>query len=514
MNPTPQQTAFLEALTTTDRNITLKARAGCGKTTAILMGVNAYANAFPSHDILVCAYNKSIADEVGGKLKSAGHTDWKKIQASTLHALGFGLLKFAYRLDRESVDEKKVPNIIRSLAETDTLRNPAVLSVYDTHFSQILSLVRFAKQAGVGFFSDMQIADASIWYDLADHFDVNGFNDTTELDRVVTASQVVYRASLDQTSVIDFDDMVLMPLIKNLRVKFTKDIIFLDEAQDLSRARQALARKFLSPVTGRMVVVGDDMQAIYGFSGADAQALQNLATELDAITLPLSVTWRCPSSVVGLAQSIVPDLEAAPTALQGEIISLPNLPSDLTPVQDVILCRNTAPLITLAYEIIRSGKPCKVEGRQIGEGLIALANRWKVATTSALANKLDDYQDRETQKAMAKGNEQKVADIMDRVATLFEVIKAVNDRGEHSVSAVVSFIQTLFADGADHVITLATYHRSKGREWQRVILWEHASRCPSKAARQQWQKDQERNLTYVAFTRTKSVLVFAGETEK
>lgn len=501
LKPTPQQAAFLTALTDTTDHLVLRARAGCGKTSAILMGVDTYTAKFPSAEILVCAYNKAIADEVSGKLKAHGHTDWRKIQACTLHSLGFGLLKFIFKPE---VDDKKVAKLVRRRAESDNLRTAAI---FDQYGAQIIQLVRYAKQAGVGFFGDMQIGDASVWYDLADHFDVNGFDDTTEMDKVIGAAQVIYRDSLNQTDVIDYDDMILIPLIKSLRVKFTKDVIFLDEAQDLSRARQALARKFIKPGTGRMIVVGDDRQAIYGFSGADSQALSNLTTDLGAKVLPLSVAWRCPKAVVKVAQRFVSDLEAAETAPEGRVITTRDFPNDLT-ATDAVLCRNTAPLITLAYEIIRSGKPCKVEGRSIGEGLIALAQRWKVNTTPALLNKLYDYENRETQKAMAKGNEQKAMDISDRVQTLREIITAVNHQGKHDVADVVSFINGLFADGVDSCTTLATYHRSKGREWERVILYEHGERCPSKAARQQWQKDQEDNLQYVAVTRAKNTLVF------
>src|SRR5258708_34521393 len=113
------------------------------------------------------------------------------------------------------------------------------------------------------------------------------------MEGIVEAAQAIYRESLAQTGIVDFDDMILFPLIKNLRVKFGKDLIFLDEAQDLSRVRQALAKKFVKP-GGRMVVVGDDRQAIYGFSGADAAALDNLTSSLGAIKMPLSITWRCP----------------------------------------------------------------------------------------------------------------------------------------------------------------------------------------------------------------------------
>lgn len=501
--PTPQQADFLSALVNTTDNLTLLARAGTGKTSTILLGVDAYAARYPSHDVWVCAYNKSIADEVSDKLKSRGHV-WPRIQASTVHSASFGLVKYVFR---PTIDERKVRNLIYDRVDN---RRPD-WQVYEQYQSQITSLVAYGKQGGVGFFDDMQIGDTRVWYELADHFDVNGVDDTSVMDDIVRCAQSIYRASLDQTDVIDFDDMVLFPLVKSLRVKFQKDLVFVDEAQDLSRARQALIRKFIRP-GGRICIVGDDKQAIYGFSGADAQALDSLTQSMGARTLPLSVTWRCPKSVVKLAQTIVPDITAAETAIEGEVLHVKELPTDLTPGKDadVVLCRNTAPLIEIAYRLIRAGVPCKVEGRKIGEGLIALVRRWRVTTTAQLTDRLEVYRDREMQKAQAKGNEAKAVEVDDRVNTVLQIIAAVNAQGRTRTDDVVQFIDNLFADGADRVVTLATYHRSKGREWNRVILWEHAARCPSKGARQAWQRTQEANLAYVAITRSRKTLVFVN----
>lgn len=511
--PTDQQAAFLRALTTTDRHLALVARAGCGKTSTILMGVDAIAKTQPHAEQLVCAFNKSIADEVGEKLRKAGHTDWRKVQASTLHSMGFGLLKFVFRLDRDNIDDKKVRKIIQNLVQArqslsnSDPRTTAVSETCEIYGQQVEQLVRYGKQAGVGFFPDQPIGDVGVWHHLADHFDINGLDETDEADAVVEAAQYVYRASLAQTNIIDFDDMILFPLIKNLRVKYGKDIIFLDEAQDLSRSRQALARKFLKPRTGRMIVVGDDRQAIYGFTGADADALPNLIEGLDAITLPLSVTWRCPKSVVAVAQSYVPDIEAAGPAPEGKVFHEPALPEQLLS-SDAILCRNTAPLVELAYKLIRSGTACKVEGRNIGEGLANLAQRWKVKTIDALLNRLEQYKEREIQKAMAKDNEAKAEEVEDKCETLRLICVECISKGQQTVADVVAFITALFADGAKDVLVLATYHRSKGREWERVFLWQHSQRCPSRAARQPWQKQQEDNLAYVAVTRAKAELWF------
>ena len=549
---TPQQKKFIRALIDTPDHLALVARAGCGKTSTILEGFDSLAKKRPSLEVGVCAFNKAIADEVSQKLRDRGHTNWKQYSAATLHSMGWGLVKFAFNLDRDNINDNKVRDLV------DQVNNP----ISDEYHSQIVALVKMAKQAGFGFFADLPISDTGKWHELADHYDINGLDDTTQSEEIVEAAQHVYKESLHRTDIIDFDDMILFPLVKNLRVKFTKDVLFVDEAQDLSRTKQALARKFLSR-TGRMIIVGDDRQAIYGFSGADAAALHNLIEQLGAVELPLSVTWRCPKKVVELARTIVPDIEAAPSAKEGEVIHissdqpkgpykvtspiLENTPEtcqlangtvvdeitthsaecrctftpqgkvswyetleDPLKATDAILCRNTAPLISTAHKLIRAGVRCKVEGRAIGENLKTIALRWKIKTIDTLLKRLENYEERERQKALAKGNEQKAEEVTDRVETLREICKACIEKGRTDLSDVVAFIDDLFADGVEDATTLATYHRSKGREWPRVFLLEHHDRCPSKAARQAWQIEQEHNLAYVAFTRSQNTLVFVN----
>ena len=104
----------------------------------------------------------------------------------------------------------------------------------------------------------------------------------------------------------------------------------------------------------------------------------------------------------------------------------------------------------------------------------------------------------------------KVIEIEDRVETMSHIIGAVNASGRTSIDDVVQFIDNLFADDVRAGIVLATYHRSKGREWQRVFLYDHGQRCPAKGAKQAWQKQQEANLAYVAITRAQQTLAFVG----
>lgn len=503
MTPTTQQQAFLDGLRATTNHLALVARAGCGKTSTILLGVEQEVRRNPRIEILVCAFNKAIAEEITEKLEAKRY-DWRAVQAKTAHSLGFGLLKFLFK---PKIDDKKVRNLI-------TQQNGEIFEQYAT---QIEELVGYAKQSGFGFFPELAIGNVAAWHELADHYDVNGLDDTSDSDDVVQAAQSIYRQSLAQTDIIDFNDMILMPLVKNLRVKFGKDLIFVDEAQDLSRARQALIKKFLKP-NGRMVVVGDDRQAIYGFTGADAAALPNMIRQLNATQFPLSVTWRCPREVVKLARRLVPDIESAPGASEGRVSYISggeaarHLVASLEP-SDAVLCRNMAPLIQVAFQLIRAGKPAKVEGRNIGDGLIALTNRWKVTQINVFLDRLEVFRDREIQKAFAKGNEAKMLEIEDKCETMEVIARSVQAQGKHTVADIVDWISSIFTDDAENVTVLATYHRSKGREWPRVVLWEHDERCPSRRAKQDWELQQEENLAYVAFTRAQSQLIFVENAE-
>jgi DNA helicase-2/ATP-dependent DNA helicase PcrA len=238
---------------------------------------------------------------------------------------------------------------------------------------------------------------------------------------------------------------------------------------------------------------------------------------MNALVLPLTVTWRCPLKVVALAQRIVPDLEAAPGKEEGEVVQvgIEALSSYPFVPDQAILCRNTAPLVAAAYGLIRRGIGCMVEGREIGGGFARLARRWKVETIEELLPKLEDYRETEIQKALAKGSEQKAEQVADKVDTLMEICAAVQAKGQHTIEDLIASIREMFGDTEVEekrkpLVVLATYHRAKGREWGDVFLIEHSARCPSKAARQAWQMHQESNLAYVAITRAMRSLTFIG----
>lgn len=507
-NPSPQQAAVAEWVKNGSGHLNLVARAGCGKTSTLLW----IAPMLQGCSIFL-AYNKAIAEEIKLKLKASG-IEWKQCEGSTFHAIGFRAWRKAH--PHVVVDDRKVDGIINTMAQDALQRNDVRMNrILGEGGQSIKQLVSLAKQQAFGHEAQGTGED---WAQIINHHDIDNSTEATQQELIAIAQDIYRRSIALNPTTIDYDDMILAPLVGRCRF-WQYDWVMVDEAQDTNPARRALAMCLLKR-SGRLIAVGDPRQAIYGFTGADADAMDIIARRLHSTTLPLNVTYRCPRAIVAHANSIVPDITAHESAPEGSVWEIPFIADegdsfddlvDGLGAEDAILCRTAKPLVGLAYYLIKRGKGCRVEGREIGKGLIALATRWKrVKGVKALRNKLSAWASTEMAKAISKGNETKAQSIEDRVDTLGVVCDHVGDDG--TVAEVVNQINRLFGDtppgvSLPNVVTLATVHKSKGREWDRVFIIDRAKLMPSRWAKLAWQAHQEQNLIYVAITRAKQTLV-------
>lgn len=500
--PSAQQQAVLDFVTGGKGSLELVARAGCGKTFTLMLAVEAIRERGLG-DIAILAYNAAIAKELKERLDRLA-IDWKVARAGTVHSFGFGVWRKVVgpAAERDDfIDDKKVYKIIEAFEDKDAHR-----CVYRDCAAAIAKTVSLAKQNAFGYLPAVPIDSRDAWFALMEHFGIEDDIADYEPIDILRAAVRTYKRSLALCrETIDFDDMILAPLY--FKAKFwPKDWIMVDEAQDTNPARRALALAMLKPRTGRMLFVGDDRQAIYGFTGADSDAMGLLRRATSAATLPLNVTRRCPKLVVALAQSIVPDIVAHDAAPAGTVRTVTYddlLDTETLQPTDAILCRNTAPLVSTAYAFLSKGVACKVEGREIGKGLIKLARRWKVVRLDALRNRLADYEERETAKLMAQDKEDRIAALTDQLDCLRVIMDRCTLAKQHTVDELCAEIDRMFGEAGDATVaTLATIHKSKGREWPRVFVLGRRKFLPSPYAKKEWQQAQEANLEYVALTRS------------
>jgi len=190
-----------------------------------------------------------------------------------------------------------------------------------------------------------------------------------------------------------------------------------------------------------------------------------------------------------------------PDAPEGSVKELSSWSSIDIEIDDAILCRNTAPLVGVAFTLILRHKPARMLGREIGQGLSALVKKLKPKTIEELSDKLLVYQRSKVHELTEKGHESKVQAVLDK-AECIRVFAA----NASTIEELHERIKSMFADKS-HAVTLATVHKAKGLEWNKVFILNRWL-MPSKWATQPWQQRQEAHLQYVAVTRAKLDLVY------
>jgi DNA helicase-2/ATP-dependent DNA helicase PcrA len=320
--------------------------------------------------------------------------------------------------------------------------------------------------------------------------------------------QVLNQCKL-QKNTIDFADQLWFIHAYNIPVE-TFDVMLADEIQDWNPLQQMVAIKALG-VNGRFIGVGDKHQSIYGFSGADTNSIENMGKMLEKLTRgllikPLTYTRRCPKTHVALAQAIVPEFRAFDDAPEG-FVAYPDLDQALTMIKrgDMGICRRNAPLISIAYKLIKSGIPVIVKGRDIGKGLIVLINKLagkKITKVSDLLEKAEVYRSKELDKLQKKGKkaESAITNLNDKIDTLIAICEE-----KDTVKEAIEQIDSLFQENdKNNSIILSSVHKCKGLEAESVFVFEY-DRIEI-ALKDVELAQQERWLHYISLTRSKNAL--------
>lgn len=500
----------------------VNAVAGSGKTTTIV----AAASKVPMGTRgIFLAFNKSIATELGARLEGTAFS------AQTLHSAGFAAVKAIHRRTRadgnttlndarHGVDYWAAGGSIPGVPRPCDRVLGGVNIALSRAVAKAVSLAKLTGLVHPGVTVDPRIFTDGIAAICADYeIEIpEGFGLLVGENAVPRAFAALVAATIEEgyahrADRISFDDMVWLAALDNEIPVRPYDFVMVDEAQDLNAVQQALVGR-LAGSNGRIVAVGDPAQAIYGFAGADTEATRRMMALFDMVELPLSVCYRCPTTVLDAARLFVPHIEARDGAPAGRVREV----SEDTYTReaahgDMVLCRTNAPLLAGAYQILKAGgRKVRVMGRDIGKALVAVVEAaaksdgfdWSPATFNVA---IDAWAAAECTKILARnGNNDEDAalvQIHDRADCVREVYAA---NACDSVDTFEAACGALFADdsaGADAVVTFASVHRSKGLEAARVWLLA-PEKMPLRA------DPQERNLQYVALTRAKAEFAFVG----
>ena len=476
---TNEQEAIWEAIENSNDDIVVNAGAGTGKTFTIVEASSRLPNYLKRG--FLC-FNKPIQLELQERLPEG-------VEAKTFHALGFGAF-FKQGL-RPKVSNYKVKNIIDSI--------PALGRDYKSAH-QLIKLIGLVKSSMIDCKNEEQVRGLIDYYNLE-------FKTILEEQLGIEHVCMILDECKANTSQIDYDDMIWIPLVKEW--SFPKfDVLFVDEAQDFNEMQRELIIRCTT--NGRCIIVGDKNQAIYGFRGADSNSMAIFSERLEKMGknvrhFPMTLTWRCPKTVVKEANRYVKNFNGLDTAEEGSV----NVNSHFNPVKDdIVLCRYNAPLVSAFYDLLTQGKSAYVLGRDMHKGLVNAVRKITKHDNMSSSEFVEliemDFNTQYMRLVNAKKQNQ-ANSLEDKVKCILIFASRAD-----TVGGIVAEIERVFRDNKTGDIMLSTVHKAKGLEADNVYILATDRMPHPKATNMQ----EERNICYVAITRAKKNLYYVGPRPK
>lgn len=284
-----------EAASYTEGPLLILAGAGSGKTRVLTYKI-AYLleqGLVKPWEILAITFTNKAAKEMKERVENLIGSDGNDIWLGTFHSVCVRILKreierMGYTRDFNIFDEldkdKVIKEVMKKLNIDDKQYSVASIKYEISRAKENLKDDRKYKEEVQGDFRREKIAEV---YEL-------------------------YQKTLKQNNAIDFDDILMLTvqmLIQNPdRLEYYQNkfkYILVDEYQDTNKV-QFLFVSLLSSLHGKICVVGDESQSIYGFRGADISNILNFEKEYPtAKIVKLEENYRSTKNILAAANEVI-----------------------------------------------------------------------------------------------------------------------------------------------------------------------------------------------------------------
>lgn len=504
MKPSIRQEAIYKEWKDGDENILISACAGSGKTHTLMEMMN-----LNKGQSLFLAFNKSIQTEIQEKINEKGYSHAK---ALTLHSLGLRSIYSSKLWRRSKIDNNKGFEIASKVKN----KHKKIFNFYPykEHIKIFFTLIdlydasRNFLTTNIEELKQHMISMDKIVFNFKtklppynNHVDSSSF--LKELwDSYIEEAKKYYNSS---ELVLDFTDMIFLPIYFNLEVVEHPEYLYLDECQDFNLCQHKFVDKLISQGSvKKWTAAGDKYQSIYGFAGSHSESFDLFLEKDNVISLPLDICYRCDSDIVGVANEVYPIMKGFKES-KG-IVGVEN-DINLIKSKSMIICRTTSPIIDIYFKLLEANKPCYIKGKDIMKSLMRFLKDYHNLSVEEAETAMSDELDKLIKEYKGVDNFEvyKMAENISNFKILSVSFQA------KSVKDILSRIEELFKE-KENAIILSTIHKSKGLEADVVyILDEHL--IPHKMAASPQQLIQEQNLKYVARTRAKKELYFIDSKE-
>lgn len=279
---------------TTEGDLLVIAGAGSGKTTTMVAKVKyliEIKNVDPK-EILLISYTNKATEELKERIMNQFHLP---ISILTFHKLGMILLKQKQTITIKSDIHQIINEIITEMKKERQWKRKIFLFARKYKKEKQSSLSRISEQ----FIKNYKMKGRPPLSSLnLSNFWKKFFNELiTRYDNKMRLHQW-----------IDFEDMILeaTKLIQNETIAFPYRYIIVDEYQDISKDRFLMLRAIKKKFDVYLIVVGDDWQSIFGFSGSEIQLFTQFQKFFpNSKQLKITNTYRNSQELIDIAGNFV-----------------------------------------------------------------------------------------------------------------------------------------------------------------------------------------------------------------
>ena len=497
------------AVTCPETATVLHAGAGSGKTRVLTHRI-AYRIAKGTADpqrVLAITFTREAASEMRRRLKTLGVSrDSQSVTVGTFHAVALALLR-----QRLADTHKQMPSIVHN--RTQLVAQAAKDHPMSSRARELLTEIDWAHARLISPANYAQTAKRLARYTAAPHNEIANIYKEYEQLKV-------------QRNTLDLDDLIAR-VIEAMRadnayaqaVRWRYRHIFVDEAQDMN----PLQYELFEAIRGQradVFIVGDPMQAIYGWNGSEKKLFDELPDKIRGTTvLRLPNNYRCTPQILSAATSVAKivdeNIDVRAMKSNAEPVILRGFDDAEAEANGIVDCLwqyarlgGIDPWQSAAVLVRTNIQSELIVDALVKNNIPVRTSRPSKELTSAIADASQSTNRNELATWVTDVLTESESEVQRWVAEQVQVFLKLDHPGSVDGRTFTSWMRATSADqlNTDGVEVL-TFHSAKGREWDCVVVaGAEVGLMPHNSAISKDQKDEEVRLAYVALTRASQQL--------